>query len=85
MKMAKESIVTFSNAIMIDKALAAKVATLAAKHGYSFTAEELLELGAAYPISDDDAGKAVAAGGGLWHHCLLKIHYKSKIISMWDI
>lgn len=63
--MVKESIVAFSKAIMIDKALAAKVATLAAKHGYSFTAEELLKLGAAYLISDDDAGKAVAAGGGL--------------------
>lgn len=60
--MAKENIVAFSKAIMIDKSMAAKVATLAAKHGYSFTAEELLEACAARPLSDAEM-KGVTGGG----------------------
>lgn len=63
--MARETIAEFMEATMTEKALADKVVALAVEHGYDFTAEEFLELGAACPLSDDDAEKAVAAGGGL--------------------
>ncbi len=59
--MAKENIARFFNAAMTDKALAEKLAALAAKSGFEFTAEELLELGSARPI--DDAEMENAAGG----------------------
>ncbi len=59
--MAKENIAKFFGAAMSDKALAEKVALLAAEHGCDFTAEELLELGAARPLSDEEA--AGVAGG----------------------
>ncbi len=45
--MAKENIAKFFNAAMTDKALAEKLAALAAENGYDFTAAELLELGSA--------------------------------------
>ncbi len=59
--MEKENIARFFSAVMTDKALAEKVASLATEHGCDFTAEELLELGAARPLSDDEV--AGAAGG----------------------
>ncbi len=62
--MAKENIAKFFNAAMADKALAEKLAALAAKHGYDFTAEELLELGKARPLSDDEAADAAGGWGG---------------------
>lgn len=60
--MAKENIMKFFDAAMTDMALAEKLAALAAKNGYDFTAEELLKFGAARPLCDADAEKA--AGGG---------------------
>lgn len=63
--MAKENITKFFDAAMTDKALSGKVAALAAEHGYDFTAAEFLELGAARPLSDEDAGDA--SGGGYLH------------------
>ena len=60
--MTKENIAKFFDAVVTDKALAEKLAALATAQGYAFTAEELLELGEARPISDDDAKKAAAAG-----------------------
>ena len=59
--MAKENIAGFLDAAMRDKALAEKFAALAAEQGYVFTAEELLELGEARPLSDADIENA--AGG----------------------
>ena len=60
--MTKENIAKFFDAVVTDKTLAAELAALATENGYDFTAEELLELGEAWPLSDDDAEKAVAAG-----------------------
>ena len=60
MKMAKENIARFIDAAMTDKALAAKVAALAAEYGYAFSAAELLEMGEVRPLSDADAEKAAA-------------------------
>lgn len=54
--MAKENIAKFYDAAMTDKALAAELAALAA---------EFLELGAARPLSDEDAGDV--SGGGYLH------------------
>ena len=59
--MAKENIEKFFDAAMTDQPLAEKVAALAAENGYAFTAAELLELGAARPLTDEET--AVAAGG----------------------
>ena len=64
--MAKENIARFFEAAMTDKALAAKVAALAAKHGYGFTAAELLAFGATRPISDGDV-KDVSGGRREYH------------------
>lgn len=50
--MEKENIARFLDASMTDKALAAKLAALAAEYGYDFTAEELLEFGSARPLTD---------------------------------
>ena len=50
--MPKENITKFIDATLTDQVLAGKVAALAAASGYSFTAAELLALGAARPISD---------------------------------
>ena len=61
--MAAKNIVAFSKAITTDKALAEKVAALAMKHGYGFTAEELLEACAARPLTD--AEMAGVIGGGI--------------------
>ncbi len=61
--MSKENIAKFFDAAMTDKALSEKVASLAAEHGYDFTAAELIELGTARPLSDDETGGA--AGGVL--------------------
>ena len=58
--MAKENIAKFFDATVTDKALAEKVAALAAENGYDFTAAELLELGEARPLSDEEA--AVTGG-----------------------
>ena len=57
--MAKENITKFFEAAAADKALAEKLAALAAENGYAFTAAELLELGAARPLGDEEATKAV--------------------------
>lgn len=59
--MAKENIAKFFDAAATDKVLAGKLAALAAECGYAFTAAELLELGAARPLSDEEAKGA--AGG----------------------
>ncbi len=59
--MAKENIARFINAVTTDNALAEKVVALAVEHGYDFTAAELMELGSARPLSDDEAA-GVAAG-----------------------
>lgn len=59
--MAKENITKFFDAAMTDKALAAKVAALATENGYDFTADELLELGAARPLSDSEVENAVGS------------------------
>ena len=56
--MAKENIARFIDAAMTDKALAGKLAALAVENGYDFTAEELLELGAARPLSDEETENA---------------------------
>ena len=52
--MAKENIGKFFIEAMTDKTLAEKLAALAGENGFAFTAEELLELGAQRPISDED-------------------------------
>ena len=62
--MAKEDITKFFEAAMTDRALAGKLAALAAENGYAFTAAELLELGAARPLSDGDA--ETVSGGWPW-------------------
>ena len=59
--MAKENIAKFFGAAMTDKALAEKAAALAAESGYDFTAAELLELGTARPLSDEELENT---GGG---------------------
>ena len=59
--MAKENINKFFSEAMTEKSLAEKLAALAGKNGFDFTVEELLELGAARPLSD---GEAAAAAGG---------------------
>lgn len=59
--MAKEIITKFFDVATTDKALAVELAALATENGYDFTAEELLELGAARPLSDDEA-EGVAGG-----------------------
>ena len=59
--MAKENIGQFFDTAMTDKTLADKLSALARESGYDFTEGELLELGAARPLSDDEA--ADAAGG----------------------
>ena len=56
--MAKENITKFFEAAAADKALAEKLAALAVENGYAFTAAELLELGAARPLEDDEVKKA---------------------------
>ena len=63
-KMAKENVAKFFEVAMIDSVLAGKLASLAANNGYDFTAEKLLELGAARPLSDTATGDA--AGGGCY-------------------
>lgn len=60
--MAKENIMKFFDASMTDTALAGKLAVLAAEHGYGFTAEELMKLGTAQPISDEGVEQVTAAG-----------------------
>lgn len=62
--MARENITKFIEAAMGDRALAGELAELATECGYSFTAEELLALGASRPLSDDDAGRV--SGGWPW-------------------
>ena len=57
----RTAMANFFDAILTDEALAAQVAELAGKAGYPFTAEDLLELGKARPLSDDET--AQAAGG----------------------
>lgn len=52
--MAKNNIIKFLNATTTNKELADKVATLATEYGYDFTDEELLKLGYAVPISDEE-------------------------------
>lgn len=52
--MPKENITKFIDAALTDQVLAGKVAALAAASGYGFTAAELLALGAARPISDEE-------------------------------
>ena len=57
----KTAMARFFDAIFTDEALAAQVAELAGRAGYSFSAEDLLELGKARPLSDSET--AGAAGG----------------------
>ena len=71
--MAKENITKFFEAAAADQALAEKLAALAAENGYAFTAAELLELGAARPLEDEEATKAVGGlGGSRTHFQLLR-------------
>ena len=81
--MAKENINPFFDTAMTDKTLAAKLAALAGENGYDFTAEELLELGAARPLSDGEV--AGAAGGDFYDDWLrdfdierMKVHMNKK-------
>lgn len=60
--MAKENIEKFFETAMVDPVLAGKVAALTAKSKYEFTAAELLEWGAARPLTDEEA---MGAAGGL--------------------
>ena len=60
----KTAIARFFEAILTDEALAAQVAELAGKAGYAFTAGDLLELGEAQPISDDETAEAAGGLGG---------------------
>ena len=57
--MAKENISKFFNTAMTEKTLAEKLTALAGESGFAFTAEELLELGAARPLSDGEVADAV--------------------------
>ena len=66
--MAKENINKFFNGAVTNPALAGKVAALAGENGFDFTAEELLELGAARPLSDGEV--ADAAGGYRWRRTI---------------
>lgn len=59
--MAKENIAEFFHAVMTDSVLAEKLSCIAAENGHVFTAEELLEYGAAYPLTDEETRGA--AGG----------------------
>lgn len=61
--MAKENITKFIDAAMTDKALATKLAALATENRCDFTAEELLEFGAARPLSDVEAEDAAGGAG----------------------
>lgn len=47
---------------MTEKVLAKKLAALAVENGFDFTAAELLEFGAARPLSDTDAENAARGG-----------------------
>ena len=64
--MAKERIMKFLETAKADQALAGKLAALAAESGYDFTAAELLEWGAARPLSDEETN--AAAGGFSQNH-----------------
>ena len=64
--MAKENIGKFFDTAMTDRALAEKLSALAVENGFDFTAEELLELGAQQPLSDDEAKAANAGLGEGW-------------------
>lgn len=57
--MAKENMTKFFELAVSDQDLAEKVVAFAAKNGFEFTTEELLEAGAARPISDEDAEATV--------------------------
>lgn len=59
--MAKENINKFMNAIATNEKLAERLAALAVRQGYDFTAADLLELGAVRPLSDTESGDV--AGG----------------------
>ena len=59
--MAKERIMKFFETAKADQALAEKLAALSTENGYDFTAEELLDLGAARPLTDEEAN--TASGG----------------------
>ena len=59
--MEKENIAKFFDKAITDRALAEKLAALAGENGFDFTAEDLLKLGAARPLSDEDMRDA--AGG----------------------
>lgn len=57
--MATENVMDFLEAAMTDRTLAEKLAALASENGFECTAEELLELGEAMPIADDETDGAV--------------------------
>lgn len=57
--MAKENIAKFFCLVMTNKLLTDKLAALAAENGFDFTAAELLEMGAARPLSDGEAAAAI--------------------------
>lgn len=73
--MAKGAIINFFEAAAMDRKLhkeltelAERFAALAEEYGYDFTAEELLELGTACPLPDDDVGSTVGGGGLRGYH-----------------
>ena len=64
----------FFDAILTDEALAAQVAELAGKAGFPFSAEDLLELGKAQPLSDGEAAEAAGGGRLGWAPGIRRLH-----------
>ena len=70
----KTAMANFFDAIFTDETLAAQVAELAGKAGYSFSAEDLLELGKARPLSDGEAAEAAGGGRLGWAPGIRRLH-----------
>ena len=70
----KTAMARFFDAIFTDETLAAQVAELAGKAGYSFSAEDLLEPGKARPLSDGEAAEAAGGGRLGWAPGIRRLH-----------
>ena len=64
--MPKKTVMDFLTAVTTDETLASQVAELAGKAGFPFSAEDLLELGRARPLSDEEAAGAAGGGASPW-------------------